>query len=98
MNNTTTRTEKSIKENFVTCPNDRFIIPINSNVLSSGMAFIVENEQRGENIRVNCENKLGVWELLRDLDNMGGRDVFVQVDGGELTPFKKSLPYKARFN
>ena len=92
---TTKRTAESMRRNFLSVPGDKYIISICSNCISSGMSFRVVNGE--ENFSISCDNKLAVWKMLLQLDNMGGREVFVQVDDGDLIPYKQSMPYKARF-
>ena len=89
------RTAETMRQNFISKPGDKYIIPINSHCLSSGMSFQVVNEN--ESFSISCDNTPAVWDLLKRLDNMGGRSVWVQIDSNEPTPFKSSAAYKSRF-
>lgn len=89
------RTAQTMRQNFISKPNDQYIVPVFRNCLSSGMSFRVLNTN--EDFSISCDNKLEVWELLRKLDDMGGRSVFVQYDNEQPIPYKESAPYKHRF-
>lgn len=91
------RTQETMRENFISCPGDVYIIKMHRNLISNCLVFYVTNEERKEKFPITATNKLGVWELLRDLDNMGGRSVMVQIDNDNPINFKDSMPYKARF-
>lgn len=91
------RTAESIKKNLLTCPGDVFTIKGRSNCISDTLIVLIENHNRGESF-LNCwPNKLPVWKLLKQLNEMGGRTVLNQIDDNEPEPFETSLPYKARF-
>jgi len=93
----TKRTAESLKENLLTCPGDVFTIKGNSNCISDSLTVLIENKDRDESFYNSWPNRLPVWKLLKQLNDMGGRKVFRQIDDNVPEPFEDSLPYKARF-
>ena len=92
------RTRETMVQNFISCPNDVYTIKSVSNLISSSLTFYVSNKGRNENFAITADNKLSVWELLRDLDNMGGRSVMYQIDKQTPIAYKDSIPFQHRFN
>ncbi len=97
MKTITKRTAESIKQNLITCPGDVFTIKGSSNCISDSLTVLIENKDRGESFINSWPNRLPVWKLLKQLNEMGGRIVLNQIDNNKPEPFKDSLPYKVRF-
>ncbi len=91
------RTNQTMHKSFVTCPNDVFTIKGSKYCISDSITIEVSNKSRDELFSINLPNKIESWQLLLQLDNMGGRSVFNQHGSDNPEPFKESAPYKARF-
>ena len=92
-----TRTTESMKTNFITCPGDVFVIKGHSRCITDSITVAITNTDRDEHFYINLRNILAAWKMLKQLDDMGGRSVFDQLDDNDPIPYKDSTPYKARF-
>jgi hypothetical protein len=86
---------------FITCPDDVFHIIIQTGCISNSITLQLVNQRRQENVRFSLPNKPEAWDILKKLDDMGGRKVqvcYIDHDGGKSYQlFKESIAYKCRF-
>ena len=82
---------------FITKPGDKFIILSNPKVLVSNINVQVVNDRTGEDFFIEFSNFDGSWEFLRELDNMGGREVWHKLGNNEPIPFKQTMVFEQRF-
>lgn len=90
-----------MSKRFITAPNDVFTIITHEGVISDGIEVKITNDVTKEEFTIVLSNNKKAWQLLKDLDEMPARAVYVEHQKwegpAEVVEFKKSAPYKYRF-
>jgi len=97
MNSLVSRSQETMKNQFITAPGDVFTIKSHKNCISDSLTILVTNKNTEESFYLSAPNRIEAWKLLLQLDNMGGRSVFLQFGDDEPIPYKQSDAYKYRF-
>jgi hypothetical protein len=83
-------------EGFVSSPGDVITVEQTPGIISNRIELHLVGKD-GTDARFALANKLAVWKWLKEINEMGGREVMVECDGIE-TPYAESMPYTHRFN
>jgi hypothetical protein len=82
---------------FNTAPGDVFTIETVEGMISSTLFIHLTNEEVGTDTRFGLKNCQEVWEWLKSMNEMGGRQVLHKHGKADPVAFEDSPGYKIRF-